>query len=317
MNTDKSRSAFGFFHLCSSVFMPRFLLGPLRAALGAVGFRSCSGLICGLLLFSSPSLLAWGEKGHRISASLALRSLPPGPRRWFEGREDALLVRIVEPDHWKRKDRKEGPRHFLNAEPYGGAEGVPKDIQAAMKQVGHPAFEKLGVLPWIIQDRYQELVQAFREGDPERVVAAAGHLGHYVGDAQVPLHSTLNHDGQQSDQRGVHRRWETGLVERFVKESELKVRSAQMEPSLGEAPFQWLVESFALMPKVLADDRVHGPTSSARGGKRSSAWGASWALQGPSLKQRLQLSGLRLGDLIFTAWVEAGRPVPPARIVSE
>lgn len=264
-----------------------------------------------LLLALAVPASAWGDKGHRLSANLALQSLPPGPRQWFEGREEAFRERILEPDQWKATDRKEGRRHFLDLEPYGGPKGVPRDLQAAMEKVGRADFEKLGLLPWIIQDRFRELVQAFRDGLPERVVEAAGHLGHYIGDAQVPLHATVNHDGQLTGQRGVHGRWESGLVERFLEEGELKVRAARVLPDLTEAPFEWLEDSFGLVEKVLEEDLTALATEG-----RSASRRLAWGLQGSLVKQQLQRSGERLGDAILTAWVAAGRP-SPARTAGE
>lgn len=263
-------------------------------------------LLGGFIVLGGVPLSAWGEKGHRMTATLALRSLPPEPLRWFKGAESRFRELALEPDQWKRADRKEGPRHYLDCEPYGGAGAIPRDISEAMAKVGHPGFAKFGTLPWVIQDRFRALVLAFQEGKAEGVVTAAAHLGHYVADAQVPLHTTLNHDGQLTDQRGIHERWESDLVERFVREDQLIARPARLESSILERPFEWLAEAFALVPKVLEDDRA---TVGQRGQpKRGATWQAAWALQGASLQRQLQESGARLGDLILTAWVAAGRP---------
>lgn len=267
-----------------------------------------------LILLMALPLSAWGDKGHRTVSSLALKSLPPGPRAWFAGREAAVIEHASDPDHWKQ-DRKEGPRHFMDLEPYGDLEHLPRTLEEARAKVGE-GYERLGTLPWIIQDRWRDLVDAYRSGDPDRVALAAAILGHYVADAHVPLHTTLNHDGQLTGQKGVHSRWETGLVERYVDEAALEVPRAAPDPDFPTRPWEWLRSSHALLPQLLEDDRAADRTTPESTGtkRRTQAyWMIFWAHQGPTVQQQLQRAGQHLGDAIFSAWAEAGRPQAPAR----
>lgn len=268
-----------------------------------------------LLLLAGLPVGAWGEQGHKASGVLALRTLPVGARAWFADRDEAFAEALVAPDRWKSHDRKEGPRHYLDIEIYGGPSAVPREVEQAIAKIGRKDFERKGQVPWVIQDRYRDLVAAFRDGDPAQVVVAAGTLGHYVGDAQVPLHTSDNHDGQLTGQRGVHSRWETGLVSRFVDLDRLQVRPARPGTDLREAPFRWLEEAHVDVPALLRDDRAGGeegeaPSSRAR---RSGYWAAFWAAQGPVVERQLVRAGERLGDLILSAWIEAGRPTPKRR----
>ncbi len=246
-------------------------------------------------------------------SALALRSLPPEPRAWFANRESELAEHASDPDHWKQ-DRKEGPRHFLDMEPYGGPAQVPLRLEAAQAQLGGE-FYRRGVVPWIIQDRWRDLVEAFREGDPAKVALTAAVLGHYIADAHVPLHTTENHDGQATGQRGVHSRWETGLVERYLHEGDLSVPPAEADSAFLVRPWAWLREAHALIPQLLADDRDADRTTplDVRGRQRGQAyWMIFWARQGPVVKLQLQRAGEHLGDAILSAWVAAGKPVAPA-----
>jgi len=258
-------------------------------------------------------LSAWGDTGHRVVSILALRSLPPGPRAWFNGREAEVCDHASDPDHWKQ-DKKEGPRHFLDMEPYGDPDHLPRTLEEAKAKVGGDYY-RLGVVPWIIQDRWRDLVNAFRDGDPAKIALATAILGHYIGDVHVPLHTTVNHDGQLTDQRGVHSRWETGLVERHIVAEDLPVLPAQPDTAFIQRPWEWLRASHALVPQLLADDREADRTTPLgnRGKTRSTAyWMIFWAKQGPVVKQQLQLAGEHLGDAILNAWIEAGRPRLPA-----
>ncbi|MBK7294348.1 MAG: hypothetical protein IPI84_11375 [Holophagaceae bacterium] len=265
-----------------------------------------------LLLVSSP-LWPWGDKGHRAVSTLALRSLPPETGVWFAGREADVCDHASDPDHW-RQDRKEGPRHFMDLEPYGGPDQMPRTLEEAQAKLDGD-FYRRGVVPWIIQDRWRDLVDAFRAGDPARVAFATAILGHYVADAHVPLHTTDNHDGQRTNQRGVHSRWETGLVERHISVEELTVLPAQPDKAFFYRPWDWLKASHALIPQLLEDDRDADRTSpmDSRGKTRTAAyWMLFRARQGPVVKQQIQLAGQHLGDAILNAWIVAGRPTPPA-----
>ena len=264
------------------------------------------------LLFVAP-LSAWGDKGHRVVSVLAIRSLPPGPRAWFNGREAEVADHASDPDHWKQ-DRKEGPRHFLDMEPYGDPGRLPLTLEEARIRLGGDYY-RLGVVPWIIQDRWRDLTAAFQSGDPAQVALSTAILGHYIGDAHVPLHTTVNHDGQQTDQRGVHSRWESGLVERHIVAGDLAVLPAQTDATFPMRPWEWLRAAHSLIPQLLADDREADRTAPPqdRGRQRTPAyWAIFWDRQGPVVRQQLQLAGQHLGDAILNAWIAAGRP--PCRV---
>lgn len=253
-------------------------------------------------------LSAWGEKGHRIVNSRALTALPPPLRAWYAGHEDRIREGATEPDAWRAHDRKEGPRHYLNVERYGTVEDIPRDQTAALAKVGGATFQKAGLVPWVIQDRTRELVEAFRAGDAGRVAEVSAWLGHYVGDLHVPLHATTNHDGQLTDQRGLHGRWESGLVERYAAEEGITPAAASPEDAV-KGPWRWLGESHALVPQLLRDDlEASRGEARARPQRGPGYWQNLWALQGPVVERRLTQASQRLAGLWLAAWIEAGRP---------
>jgi hypothetical protein len=264
-----------------------------------------------LLLCSTSLLQAWGDKGHRIVNGAMLKTLPPELKAHYAGREDYLRDHASDPDIWRSHDRKEGPRHYVDTEIYGGADKLPLDAAEAIQMVGSEAFSKNGQLCWVIQDRWKDLVEAFQSGDRDKIALATAVLGHYVGDAHVPLHATRNHDGQETGQKGVHSRWESGLVERYVVEADLNVRAAKADPEVLKSPWKWLRESYALAPKVLASDKEADRTSPIghRGTRREGAyWMIFWAEQRETVTRQLEQSADDLGDLVLTAWVRAGKP---------
>lgn len=256
-------------------------------------------LLAACLILALP-LSAWGRKGHQILARVALQDLPPGPAAWFEGLEATVVDHSSDPDEWKH-DHLEGPRHFLDMDRYPGQ--VPTLISEAREQLGPKLFQRAGQLPWTIQDRVRLLTKAFKAGDRQEVALQASWLSHYVGDGHVPLHTVSNYDGQFTGQKGVHSRWEVGLVDRM--EGAPAIRTAALEPNLLQAPFRWLEATHALVPALLADDKA------AKEAGQETYWTRFNLAQGPIVKEQLAKAGQHTAQLILLAWTQAGRPEPP------
>ena len=269
-------------------------------------------ILLALACCSSHPLAAWGRKGHEIVASLALRDLPGALSPWFQGQEDTLRDHCNDPDEWRRRDPQEAPRHFLDSEAYGGPGSVPRDLQEAKALLGADAFERDGQVPWVIQEHVRRLTLAFESGDPARTALESAILCHYVGDLNVPLHTTANYNGQLTGQTGVHARWETGLVERLGS-WDPEPRPATSAADAWFAPFQWLPQSNALVAPLLQDDAAStqpglaGPQWNAR---VSPYWTEFKRRQGPCVKEQLERAGQRTAQMILLAWTRAGMPAP-------
>jgi hypothetical protein len=268
--------------------------------------------ILALSCCAPPPLAAWGHKGHEIVAALAFGDLPGELAPWFQGRRATLVDHCNDPDHWKRADPREGPRHFLNTDAYGGPDGVPVAIQEARTRLGPAAFDQEGQVPWVIQDRVQDLARAFGSGDPARVALASAILCHYVGDVNVPLHTAANYNGQQSGQFGVHGRWETGLVDRLGA-WEPEARPASPAPQPLEAPWAWMKEANDLVAPLLQDD-LEAERPSLRNPRNDEPTSGYWTefgrRQGPVVRMQLERAGQRTAQAIVMAWCLAGKPAP-------
>jgi hypothetical protein len=260
-----------------------------------------------LALVSPLPLAAWGRKGHQAVIRLAVKDLPDPPAAWFKGQEDFMEAHASDPDEWK-SDLLEGPRHFLEMDAYG--DDVPTLLSDARQKVGPAVFQRAGQLPWVIQDRVKDLAQAFLQGDRKQAAFLASILSHYVGDLHVPLHTVRNYDGQMTNQRGVHSRWETGLVDRMSGTPE--VRPATLEPNQFQAPWRWLATSHTLAAGVLRDDRASDPSPGARGAKSEAYWMAFGARQAAAVKEQLSAAGQHTAQLILLAWTLAKSPAAPA-----
>jgi len=160
---------------------------------------------------------AWGLKAHRWVAVNAARLVAARCPALGRGPVGDLAAAAVEPDT-VLKDR-DGPReaehHYLDLDHYGPPpfRALPRDWPTAVARFGRAALERQGTLPWNGADVAHQLRDEIRRGDVRAARRLAGHLAHYAADATMPLHTTENHDGQRTGQRGIHRRVEMHLVD--------------------------------------------------------------------------------------------------------
>ena len=264
---------------------------------------------------------AWGFTAHRMVTAKAIPLLPVGLRPLFEGNVSYVVEHAIDPDLWRAAGKPgEGPNHFLDMDAFGAFPfpDIPPREADHLSRHGAEAVEK-GRLPWRVSESYRELVAAFRAGDPARILAAAAAVGHYEGDAHVPLHAALNYDGQLTGQAGFHNRWESEMVERYERQLEADVRPAPARRVADPVAFTFEVlrDSFSRVESALTADRESaGPQDLADtpfdDRYDDLYYSKLYARQGRTLRARLATSATDIGSLWLSAWDEAGRPAVDA-----
>lgn len=227
----------------------------------------------------------------------------------------------VNPDRRRYADPEEGPRHYIDLDAYGdSARFLPATWAQAVEQLGADSLTKHGVLPWHVQRVYFQLRDAFMLKDPARVVYLSAELGHYVADAHVPLHTTSNYDGQKTGQAGIHGLWESRLPELYFNDYEFLVGRASYVGDVPQAAWHMVLHSASLVDSVL---RLEKQLSARYAGQKFSfetkgkqtvkVFSADYArdyhraLQG-MVEAQMRACVKALGDLWYTAWVDAGQP---------
>ncbi|MEB2285284.1 MAG: hypothetical protein OZ922_11460 [Myxococcales bacterium] len=214
---------------------------------------------------------AWGLGAHRWVAIRAAELVRESCPALGAAPRSVLGDAAVEPDTvLKRRDgRREGVRHYFNLDYYGPPpfRALPRDRRAAEARFGRKTVEREGTLPWHAAEVARHLRDELRRGDVAAARVTAGHLAHYAADATMPLHATANFDGQETGQRGVHRRIEAELVGADL--DEYTRRAWKVGPRRPIAPenaagalFAALEQSYDRARLVLAADR-----NAARGTK--------------------------------------------------
>ena len=107
-------------------------------------------------------------------------------------------------------------------------------------------FSTYGILPYHLENYYYQLIQAFKRKDIKSILRKSTEIGHYIGDACVPLHTTENYNGQLTDQVGIHAFWESRIPELFASDT--------YDPISGRARF--ILEPRAYFWKIVEESHA-------------------------------------------------------------
>ena len=274
-----------------------------------------------IIIFISCS--SWGFFAHKRINHIAVFTLPKAISRFYEANIDFITQHAVDPDKKRYVDSLEAPRHFLDADYYGKRPfmKLPVKWKEAVKKYSEDTLKKYGTVPWEIQYQYYRLVDAFKRHDTTDILKTSANLGHYIADAHVPLHLTLNYDGQLTHQNGIHALWETRIPELFGNKYNYYVGKAHyIENPLNEA-FKICRASFKCVDSVLRFERMVNQSfpqdkkyeTVRRNNKNVQDYSASYAkaynatLKG-MVERRMRASVLEIGSYWYSAWVDAGQP---------
>ena len=155
-----------------------------------------------------------------------------------------------------------------------------------------------------------------------RILKLSAEIGHYIADSHVPLHATKNHNGQYTDQKGIHGFWESRIPE-LLAEKEWDFFIGKAEFIKNPADFIWarVLESGAAADTVLKFEKQLSLSFSPdqrfsfeeRNGvtirQYSSAYSKAYndMLKG-MVERRMRQSIFAVASFWYTAWVNAGQP---------
>jgi hypothetical protein len=179
-----------------------------------------------------------------------------------------------------------------------------------------------GIAPWWIMIMQARLKKAFQECNADAILKISADLGHYIADVHVPLHASSNHNGQKTDQLGIHGFWESRLPELYAEK--------QYDFIIGPAAylnrplhFIWdrVYESAAAADTVLTVEKKISQAYpmdfrfayESRNGMVLRQYAAQYAgiyhrkLNG-MVERRMRDAIYGVASFWFTAWVDAGQP---------
>jgi hypothetical protein len=286
-----------------------------------------AALVC--LVVHPPAARAWGNEGHRLINRLAAGTLPANVPAFL--RSEAALSEIEylgpEPDRWRSPAEPElnaaqAPEHFIDLEPADALGPLPHrrlDFEVRAFATGQRP-EKIGLQPWEATEIWERLKAALREyrglaaaGMDTRPVEQAvifysGWLGHYVGDAAQPLHTTIQYNGWigpnpngYTTAHQIHWQFEGPFVGANVHAPEVQAKMTPLHAIQGDifdAYVAYLRQSATHVEKVYQLEKAGGFV------------GAGTAESRDFTAARLAAGASMLRDMIYTAWLESAQPVP-------
>ncbi|MCS6929913.1 MAG: zinc dependent phospholipase C family protein [Saprospiraceae bacterium] len=179
-----------------------------------------------------------------------------------------------------------------------------------------------GILPWHLQKVQRDLTMAFRRRDAKRILRLCADLGHYIGDAHVPLHTTSNYNGQKTGQVGIHAFWESRLPELFADEQyDYFVGKPQYIGNATQYYWNIVLESHNLVDSVLAvelrlrqsypADQQKCPETRGRTIVLVACPDYAAAYQqalGGMVERRMRAAIQAVASAWYSAWIDAGQP---------
>jgi hypothetical protein len=241
-----------------------------------------------LSLLSASPLLAWGEHGHTLTNEAATAGLPADMPYFFLRAFPELTYFGPEPDRIKNagdsQDAVNLPDHQIDIEETYGLP-LPHSRYAYMDAMAkadlyrrhglthdHPGF-----LPWRIAELSQYLQKLFamwrtadfsdRRAIEREIITVAGLLGHYVGDASNPHHTTIHYNGWlaanpngYANDCEIHFRFETQFVSHAIAKDDVipRVAPPELRSDYFAAGLALIKESNSLVERLYQIDKEHG-----------------------------------------------------------
>jgi hypothetical protein len=275
--------------------------------------------VCLLMVSFRPP---WGFFAHRKINRLAVFTLPPSMIGFYKAHIDYITEAAVNPDKRRYAIPEEAPRHYLDLDHYSKDQHprLPRSWNLAVAAHTEDTLQAYGILPWHIFRVHERLKDAFMVNDPAMILKISAELGHYIGDAHVPLHTTENYNGQLTGQEGIHGFWESRLPEVHSGNYNFFVGKAEYIIDTREAAWQIVMSTHGMVEQVLIEEKNLASryqekkyAFETRGNTTVKVFSMEYTrdyhhvLNGMVEKQ-MRASIKSIGDYWYTAWVDAGQP---------
>ncbi|MEP6926249.1 MAG: zinc dependent phospholipase C family protein [Ginsengibacter sp.] len=266
----------------------------------------------------------WGFFAHKKINYYAVFLLPPKMLVLYKPNIEFLSEHAVDPDKRRYAVTAEGPRHYIDIDHYGKYPytELPHNWKDAVEKFGEDSLTANGIVPWHIQIMLNRLTIAFKEKNFSLIMKNSAEIGHYIADAHVPLHASTNHNGQLTNQKGIHAFWESRVPELLAdKQFDFFIGKAEYIKNPGVFIWNRVLESGHAADSVLTFEKEL--SHQFPGDKKyafekrnniivrqySSAYTIAYnkKLNG-MIERRMRQSIIAVASFWYTAWVNAGQP---------
>jgi hypothetical protein len=259
-------------------------------------------LALALVALGASPARAWGPLIHQRVTSEAIDTLPKGLKPFYKAHrlEMPSLAVDTPPPEDESTERRFTLDRFL---PFPFADIAR--TEAALKAKYADDAVKAGRLPWLIQESYARLVEAYRSGDKGKILTESDTLAGYVADLHNPLALTENFDGQKTGQHGLWVRFSTKLPEAMDKKLNFGGAPARLIDDPKGYVFSMITQTYIWLDNLLYLEELG---KRGQSGYTEIYYEALAEKAGPLLKDRLEEATTDAGSYWYTAWTAAGRP---------
>lgn len=285
----------------------------LRASLLILAFTLC--------YFQS---FCWGFYAHQKINYYATFLLPPEMMVLYKPNINFITEHAIDPDKRRYAVKDEGPRHYIDIDHYGKYpfDSLPHKWSDAVAKFSEDTLREYGIVPWHVQIMLQRLTNAFKDKNFSKIMKNSAELGHYIADAHVPLHANSNHNGQYTNQQGIHGFWESRVPELLAeKQWDFMIGKAQYIKDPGAYIWDRVLESAKASDSVLTFEREltkqfgedQKYSFEERNGKLIRQYSSAFTIAfnkklDGMIERRMRLSISSVASFWYTAWVNAGQP---------
>ncbi|MEP4533596.1 MAG: zinc dependent phospholipase C family protein [Cyclobacteriaceae bacterium] len=254
---------------------------------------------------------------------MAVFTLPPEMIGFYKRNINYITDKAVNPDMRRYIIKEEAPRHYIDLDEYGDSaiHNLPRYWSEAVEEFTIDTLNAYGIVPWHVNLVKYQLTQAFLKQDKDRILRYSADLGHYIADANVPLHTTSNYNGQQTNQVGIHGFWESRLPELFFGNYDLLTGRAEYVENTQVAAWRAVEGANMALDSVLQFEKELSekfPESKKysfeeRGASTLRVYSYEFSeayhdrLDG-MVERQMKKAIRMLGNFWYTAWVDGGQP---------
>lgn len=276
-----------------------------------------------LVMVYLPSF-CWGFFGHAKINNYACFLLPPEMMILYKPNISFITEHSADPDKRRNVVKDEGPRHYIDIDRYGKYPftEMPRKWKDAVAKFSEDTLMMHGIVPWHIQVMLGRLTAAFREKNFSKIMKNSAEIAHYIADAHVPLHTSSNHNGQLTNQKGIHGFWESRVPELLAdKEWDFMIGKAEYIKEPLQYTWDRVLESAKATDSVLTFERELTKQFSEdkkysfelRNGKTIRQYSSAFSIAfdkklNGMIERRMRLSIKSVASFWYTAWINAGQP---------
>lgn len=263
--------------------------------------RGILAMVTGVTVLAAAPAAGWSPVVHQKVTTEAIDTLPKPLKQFYK--DHRLEIPSLGLEAAPAEDSPERRFTADRVAPFPFTD-IPR-AEAAFKARHAEEAGRVGRLPWLIQEAYAALVEAFRSGDKGRILAASDTLAGFVADMDNPLAATDNFDGQKTGQHGLWVRFSARFPESMGDRLKLSPEAARYLDDPGGYVFAMLNASYVWADNVLYEEDL---ARRGQNGYSERYYQAFEHRAAPLLKARLSQAAADVGSYWFTAWTAAGRP---------